>query len=757
MLHSYPFPSLYLQLGPGALSGHLFAELCDQLLISEASDLGIQFHAYSDRSGDYNGLDSFAVGKRNFEGFSGKVGFQYKFLASESGRLSRSQKQSVQKSLAKAKADNPDLSAWILITPEDFNNHQLSWLHQMRDETGCAFPIVHWGQKRLTNLMLRHPVHARYFYPQLTPGTSGIDLRQLCRATLERLRTRYSPEFHYLHLVLEDGREVDAALEKFLNDEGTVFFSLLGSYGSGKSTILERFTIRLCHAFLDGSSRRAPLFIPLRYVRGTAAFRYNALSYLNQEYGFSADFSTLQHMLAEGLLVAIFDGLDEKETTVRDHNVIRIREVLEFMTPRSKLLLSSRTEYFADAVEEARFLDDPAERAIFRREHEHRADEIRVEDGGHLGVATQKAELHYLQPINPGELDAYLKARFGAKAEVQRSRIDRIYDLQDLVKRPVLLDLTCQALPRLSETQRITASALYTAFVRDQIENDILVDRIVASFEEKIVNIEAVAVQMLCTSRYNIHSNEIWGKVPLPTGESIRDARNTSLMIRDSGGFCEFSHRSFLEYFGASAALRALTSRSGLSEIWKIRARWSDQMTVFFDELAEIELETRVPVPDLDILRDPRAFRPITTAQFAQFRENVGYDATRSQVEVAGYAAVTRHEALAYAVWSGLVLPAAEELAAAIHAVWPHATWSVEKIHAMSFFDARNQVSPDRVLEGATGLVVLSNELEWCRNRHISLGHAWRVGQRLEPMILPIYHQDSRAPRQGFARCLRPP
>ena len=119
--------SLFTRLRPGALSGHLFADLCDRLLIAEAKLRGYSLQTTSDRSGDYLGLDAFADASAagNFEGSSGRVGFHYKFVPSESAPLSSDHRSQIQDALRRATTgNNPRVDTLVLITPENWNRPQ---------------------------------------------------------------------------------------------------------------------------------------------------------------------------------------------------------------------------------------------------------------------------------------------------------------------------------------------------------------------------------------------------------------------------------------------------------------------------------------------------------------------------------------------------------------------------------------------------------------------------------------------------------
>lgn len=262
--------SIYQTLRPGALSGQLFADLCDKLLLREAREQGIEFSTPSDRAGDYKGLDSYANVEKNaiFNGFTGKIGFQYKFVPSESAPMKPHHKKKIESSLKNAADQNRDLRAWILITPEDFDKHQEAWLQSLKRKYQCRFSVKHWGQKQLSMLIIRYPDLAVHIYPDLVPTPKIVTLKDMCSRLVGSFSSRSELGPHYIRLSLSDHRCAEDVLLDFAKTSGAALFCLLGGYGTGKTTTLEHFAMTLAQDYINGSFSLSPILVRLRHVRG---------------------------------------------------------------------------------------------------------------------------------------------------------------------------------------------------------------------------------------------------------------------------------------------------------------------------------------------------------------------------------------------------------------------------------------------------------------------------------------------------------
>jgi len=172
----------------GRESGLEFARIVDLLLFHDARRHGRTLILFSDRAGDYHGLDSFADGGLRVEG---RTGYQYKFYPSP---LSDQHRQEIQKALTKVKeaGRKHKLEKWILVIPDDLTESgrkegggDVSWFDGLRKNLKLNFELEHWGHRKLQALFLETPSLCLYYYPELLPEGASR------RRTIEETRQSY--------------------------------------------------------------------------------------------------------------------------------------------------------------------------------------------------------------------------------------------------------------------------------------------------------------------------------------------------------------------------------------------------------------------------------------------------------------------------------------------------------------------------------------------------------------------------------------
>lgn len=136
-----------------------FARIVDLLLFHEARRQGHTLTLFSDRAGDYQGLDSFADGGLRIHG---RVGYQYKFYPSP---LSGEHRPEVKAAIVKAQnarqgeKQRHRLTKWVLVTPDDLTESgrregggDVTWFDGLQQDLNCKFALEHWGHRKLQAL-----------------------------------------------------------------------------------------------------------------------------------------------------------------------------------------------------------------------------------------------------------------------------------------------------------------------------------------------------------------------------------------------------------------------------------------------------------------------------------------------------------------------------------------------------------------------------------------------------------------------------
>lgn len=368
----------------GREGGLEFARIVDLLLFHEARRRGLTATLFSDRTGDYHGLDSFSDGELRLKG---NIGYQYKFHPSP---LSAKHRKEIEASLEKARDAGKELtlSKWILVTPDDLTESasrkdggDVTWFQGLRKRLGLNFEPEHWGHRKLQALFLETPSLCLFYYPELLPDGHGR------RRTIEETRTSYDTNLGDLHGRIEfvgmsvykpeatrgvamdriyiplgtvaenaDDRADEATRDNpldFLHPPGGRHV-ILGDPGSGKSTLLKFMALagrskplqKRYHAPADD---RLPLLVVLRKYADALKSEPDLplLDYIARN--IQADFSLpdvdrdfLEYYLENCQALLLFDGMDELpnprfKQTVRD----RIHTLLN-RYPGNSAVITSR-------------------------------------------------------------------------------------------------------------------------------------------------------------------------------------------------------------------------------------------------------------------------------------------------------------------------------------------------------------------------------------------------------------------------------
>lgn len=171
------------------------------------------------------------------------------------------------------------------------------------------------------------------------------------RVTILRLpETNLSILDTYVAGSLEDEKgEVEAYIQKWLDDPGQRQLALLGEYGRGKSTTALMFTYRtLCSGELP--IKRVPLLIELR---GTSPRNLDPLGLLGAwaaKYNMNAQ--ALMQLHLAGRLLLIFEGFDEMALVGDAEMRLRhFKTLWDFCSPGAKIMITGRPNFFLDEEE----------------------------------------------------------------------------------------------------------------------------------------------------------------------------------------------------------------------------------------------------------------------------------------------------------------------------------------------------------------------------------------------------------------------
>jgi len=251
-------------------------------------------------------------------------------------------------------------------------------------------------------------------------------------------------------------KPMDDYVDRWLDDPARNHISVLGDYGTGKTSFCQQYAAKLGRRWLaDPDRHRIPILISLRDYAKAMNLEQLVTDFLVNRYGIQAGYDAFIRFNADGKLVLLFDGFDEMAQKVDYQTTVdNFEELARAVEARSKVVLTCRTPYFRSRRE--------AEELLSRRDDLPESSQLL----GRLIDLTDRPnfEIVHLLPFDGEDIQAMLRARFPDEWEGYYQQIEHTYNLAELAQRPVLLDMIARSLPELEPEQAVNAARLYEAY-----------------------------------------------------------------------------------------------------------------------------------------------------------------------------------------------------------------------------------------------------------------------------------------------------
>jgi WD40 repeat protein len=339
--------------------------------------------------------------------------------------------------------------------------------------------------------------------------------------------------------------------------------ALLGDVGTGKTTLAGFLAYEMAKAYkLDPLRHPAPVLIELQDVRKETSLESIVIShfrkYLTDNELNDFSISRFEHLVRNGKIVLLFDAFDEMAERMRPEVIWKnLNELIKPSRQGGKVFLTCRTHYF----------------------------KTRDEQEGYVGKGSV-----YLQEFTNDQVRKYLFKARPKTAEEDWTMIQAIYNLKELVARPLLLDMVVETMRDLRVAD---ASALYKTYADNWFNREQEKGRLLNK-EVKLDLMKELAWQIYDEEKHKIHFNDLLrlverlngGKLDFH-GEEFEDVaeelRTASFLKRDADGNYEFADRSFGEYFLACKLHDTLSKPGGISDIRRLlRTRRFEPKVIFF-------------------------------------------------------------------------------------------------------------------------------------------------------------------------------
>ncbi|MDT4897436.1 MAG: hypothetical protein QOH25_2513 [Acidobacteriota bacterium] len=342
---------------------------------------------------------------------------------------------------------------------------------------------------------------------------------------------------------------------KWLPSQSKALLAVLGEFGSGKTLFCHKLTNELLKEYIPG--RSLPFLIKLRDMK---EYRYKSLKDLlvdqiGTKLGFPhLTWPTLEEILRLGEILLIYDGFEEMTMKAsRFQMADSFREILSTMVPETKTIITCRTHYFSTEDEI---------RILTKSKRPDQVESLILEESN-----PDKVSIVYLEPFDDTDIRFYLERKLKDWQSLYRRINDpNFYDLADLAKRPIFLDVIVESIPDLdSSGLRITGTQLYQLYTTQCFKRETA--RISLSLEQQSEIMEELAFEaykdrLTLLSRKLIEA--VWASVIPNKAEPDAEKfiRNYPFLRKAEGSRdkLDFIHQSFFEFFVAKGIFRSISN-----------------------------------------------------------------------------------------------------------------------------------------------------------------------------------------------------
>lgn len=265
---------------------------------------------------------------------------------------------------------------------------------------------------------------------------------------------------------------------------------LIGDFGTGKSTLLERVFYSAARTRIDNNRALFPVLVRLRGLRRfTELWHFVEASLRDTQY-ISPPRLVFEHELEQGRLLLLLDGFDEiySGATAQER-----ASYLEFLRPllksKSPVVLSSRPTFFnsfEDLMASIHRLNPREDRIVRLPDFGIDMNKIARAFGADVDRSLRRrdfAKVLEIKQLDKAQLQQVIAQRagiirenIGMSPKQFESVLYSIYDLEDLMTRPLLLDMILGTIATgaidIKNAETVTASTLYDVYTQQAAIRD---------------------------------------------------------------------------------------------------------------------------------------------------------------------------------------------------------------------------------------------------------------------------------------------
>jgi hypothetical protein len=342
---------------------------------------------------------------------------------------------------------------------------------------------------------------------------------------------------------------LDAHIDAWLLERGKMHISLLGEFGAGKTWFCRHYASRQLERYLnDPVAQRLPILITLRAFSKAMTAQQLINDAFMEQYKLpfvGSAYDVFQEMNRRGKILLILDGFDEMARRVSYQTVVdNFWELAKLVAEESKVILTSRTEYFRWAKE--------SEKILGGQEYGRQT----------IVLSPPRFEVLHLEPFTDEQIRQVIILLLGPdKGPAMAERVMSNRNLAEMARKPVLVELLLAALEEASPDAVQNTAQIYLYATNRLLLRNIAAEKTFTSTADKLYFLCELAWEMIETGELRIHYVDIPERIKAYFGDRIKDQheldtwdfdlRNQTLLHRDAAGYYEFAHKSLAEFFVA--------------------------------------------------------------------------------------------------------------------------------------------------------------------------------------------------------------
>jgi|GEM_PF-4419966 len=440
-------------------------------------------------------------------------------------------------------------------------------------------------------------------------------------------------------------------LDCLTNSSDTI--SILGDFGSGKSTLMQRLRYSIVKLYLERKTDRKPILLELKNFHKFENITQFLISNFFTQYKRELPEALLKKEIEHGKIIFLFDGLDEMSgPTNQSKRLSNFSLLMPLLRGNCPACITCRPSYFVSKIEYSNYVDSfikvpelSFHSANFKLKTESLYSKLKSAyiEKEKLEKLEKQTETINIKQFSREQIDCYLKnfnhdfvSKCKSNWEEVNQFLSETYDLLDLMSRPLLLKMIKDTILWLGDNFKNFNSAdfnpaslyeIYTAIsleldwekaeVRDFLSKNQRSRYVeflaIQMFDHQTLEVEIDALRKLasiCSDDTNLLKEE---KQHVTIEDIVSDIQICSFITRTSDDTFRFVHKSFLEFFVAKFIVAELRQNKVDS---RFQTRLSKEVLYFIGSYAAIDYSIQTKLLDELNKGDERYQRNIVASLF---------------------------------------------------------------------------------------------------------------------------------------------